>query len=370
MESNEKITIIFPPGDQLTSLLVAKESSSKIEDVLKRLCALRAIDFDLKRLSILNQLGEEVDISQTVGESGLYVIDIVDKKEEKKVKEKKEKDYEPKYSGKPKGVEINVGTNCYLPLEQQLFDEEKRALNEFKILNSEICKNFSDEFIMACLMARKMDSLRALELLKNNFKWRKENNLMNLPKISELPRELFDHSISVPGTRDKLGRAIKYIFPAETPGQGVHTVENYKRWYAYHHYVSVYAEGMDALRNGANVVVDLSKASFKNFDLDFQRQTAPLWGDTFPQLIRRTNLMNPPSFMNVMMKIMRTIVKAKLMDRMKPRGNVKDIEKDIDKSNLIQRWGGDLAFDSEKSYGMVLEWAEKNEERLSAPGRQ
>jgi len=39
-----KLTIIFPPGDQLTSVLLEKEKDNKIEDLINRLCALRGID--------------------------------------------------------------------------------------------------------------------------------------------------------------------------------------------------------------------------------------------------------------------------------------------------------------------------------------
>jgi len=128
MDVNQKITIIFPPGDQLTSLFLQKETNTKIHDLLTRLCTLRAIDFDPKKLRILNDLGEEVDLSKTVGESGLVFIDIVDKKEGKKTEKEKKKEKGRVSRGLPQGMKLEVGKCCYIPLEEQLFEDEKKSV--------------------------------------------------------------------------------------------------------------------------------------------------------------------------------------------------------------------------------------------------
>jgi len=44
LEGVTKTTIIFPPGDQLTTVLIEKEKDTKVEDLLNRLCTLRGIE--------------------------------------------------------------------------------------------------------------------------------------------------------------------------------------------------------------------------------------------------------------------------------------------------------------------------------------
>jgi len=375
MESTtiQKITIIFPPGDQLTSLLIQKETANKIEDVLKRLCALRAIDFDLKKLSILNDMGGDVKLDQTVGESGLVFIDIVDKKQAKKAaKEKKgESDEGAPSRGLPKGVTVNPGQCCYLPLEQQLFDDEKKALIDIKASAPELCSNFSDEFVMSCLFARKFDNARALELLQKSLLWRKTYGFLNLPKLSDISEEMFKMQIHVPGSRDKCGRAIRYVNMGNIrPNIGPFTMDNCRKFYTWFAYVGIFCEGMDALRNGLHVVPDMESWGWKNFDLEYQRQISVMWSETFPLLVRKISVLNPPMVFNAFYKIMRTLVKAKIMDRTSVCGKSKELLKLVDARMLWNQKGGELDYPCERWIADLKEFAEKNEERLSAPGRQ
>jgi len=124
-----KFTIIFPPGDQLTSVLIEKEKDTKIEDLINRLCTLRGIDLSkAKKLRILDDTGNKVDTSQTVGESGLVFLEIIDKTTDKELKKKeKEKEKDKKSRERPENVKITVGQNCNLPLLDQLHDDEKKS---------------------------------------------------------------------------------------------------------------------------------------------------------------------------------------------------------------------------------------------------
>jgi len=70
--------------------LFEKEKDTKVEDLINRLCTLRGIDLSkLKKLKIIDDVGNKVDVKKTVGESGLPFIEIIDKstlKEQKKNK--------------------------------------------------------------------------------------------------------------------------------------------------------------------------------------------------------------------------------------------------------------------------------------------
>jgi len=235
----------------------------------------------------------------------------------------------------------------------------------------ELCKNFSDEFVISCLFARKMDAARALELLQNSLKWRKENNLMNLPKISEIPPEYFQFNFHIPGTRDKNGRCIKYLkIDLIRPNVEPFTIHNFKKFYAWFNYIGVFAEGIDALRNGVHGVIDVANFGWQNFDIDFQKQIGPMWANTFPLLVGRMSLINPPRIMNAFIKIIKSFIKGKVADRIIACNSEKALLKLIDGDQLLKGRGGELEWGGEQWRQVVGEWCEKNEERLSAPGRE
>jgi len=289
------------------------------------------------------------------------------KNRKNKKKENKEKEY--KKREKPSSVKITLGQNCYLPLEDQLFDDEKAALNVAK--QFEVSKYFSPEFIMASLFAKKFDMKRTEEFLKNCLAWRKEKGFMNLPKYSEIDTRLFDANIYLPGTRDKEGRSVKFIRMAlRVPNENGCTVENLTKWITWLYYVGVFHEGMDGLRNGSCMVTDFEGYGWKNFDIDFQRQTSSsLLTEKFPVLIRKILVVNPPSIFNAIKRIMSTILKNKFMDRIEIV-SLKDIPKYIEHDQLITDYGGNVKYTIPELKKILAEWAERSEERLIAPGKK
>jgi len=247
----------------------------------------------------------------------------------------------------------------------------KKALSEFKSQNTELCMNFSDEFVLSCLFARKMDAARALELLQNSLKWRKENNFMNLPKFSDIPPEYFQFTFHIPGSRDKYGRCIKYIkVDLLRPNVEPFTIHNIKKFYAWSNYVGVFAEGIDAHRNGVHGVIDLSNYGWQNFDLDFHKQIGPMWANTFPLLVRRMSMINPPRIMNAIVKITKSFLKEKVAQRLIVCNSDKALLKLVDGDQLWKGRGGNLEWGVDQWRELLGEWSEKNEERLSAPGRE
>jgi len=137
--SVNKLTIIFPPGDQLASVLIEKERETKIEDLIQRLCTLRGIELKkCKKLRIVNEQGEKIDLTQTVGDSGLVFIDIMDKTTDKEEKRKqKEEPEEFKIRPRPQHIQLTVGKPCYIPLEDQLYEDEKNQLQVVKKIRNQ-----------------------------------------------------------------------------------------------------------------------------------------------------------------------------------------------------------------------------------------
>jgi len=366
-----KLSIIYPGGDQMTSVLLEKEKDTVIGDLLQRLCTLRAIDYN--KLKAKDEVGKRIDTSLTVGASGLVFIELLEKGKKKAPEKKKEKDV-IQLRGRPQSVQIKSGEVCNLPLRDQLFEDEIRALEELK-KQCEITKYYSEEFLMACLFARKFDLKRTVELLETNLKWRRANNLMTIPscKDFELFNDLMAMNLLIPGARDKEGSGLSYIiFDGEKQqlGKEPWTIPTMKRWFAWFYFVGIFHDGIDSIRNGIVFVEDLRGFGWKNFDVDFQKQMSSMWVDTFPMRLKKILILNPPAIFGAIMKICKTFMKSKMLDRMEVVDKAKDLKKWATEEHLPTQFGGTLEFTPEQWRKLLIEWAEINEERLRAPGRE
>jgi len=374
----KKVTILFPPGDILTSVVWEKEKDTRIIDLLKRLTTLRGLTLD--SLRVHNDLDKEIKgsvLEQTIEQSGVLFLELVDestlKKEKEKEKKEEDEDFDSKaLTGIPAAIKDKIvpGSTVHLTLREQLYDPEWELLQNFKAKNGQLCSNYSDEFVMSCLFARKLDTDRALTLLQNNLKWRKEKGLLNIPKLSELDIRQFNPYFSIPGSRTKTGNNITYLSLAKlTPGVEPFTIASLCKWMAWYNYVGVFADGMDGPRHGIYLVGDFSDMGWKNIDVDYNKTNAALWQDVFPGRPKKFLILNPPLIFSAIFKIMSTFLKKKLVDRF-TSVEVKDLPKYIDKSNLTTNFGGSLEYSHDQYIANLKEWCTKHEDRLIAPGRQ
>jgi len=366
--------VIFPPGDVLTSLVWDKEKDTKVEDLLNRLCQLRGLNLaDLKPMS---DVGEKLELQKTVGELDLVFIELVDRKASKKAKkkEKEEGDGADKpqnklQKGKPSGITVTPGKYNTYSIADQLFPEELQALKDLKT-NYEICQNYSDEFMMSCLFARKLDLVRTHVLLQANWKWRKENNFVNLPTIADINLDIMKSWILAHGTRGKDGTGVLYVEIQDMEiGKEPWTIPSLMKWIAWFYFVGIFAEGMDIFRNGMTMIEDLEGYGWKHFDLEFQKKMSSIWTDTFPLRVKKIVVMNPPGIFEAIIKIAKTFMKAKMLDRMEVLTK-KDLPKLVSKDQLVEKFGGNYSCTREQGVALLKEWAAINEPHLIAPGRQ
>jgi len=363
----------------MTSVLLEKEKDTVIQDLLKRLCTNRGIDPN--SLKVYDDVGKKVDTFRTVGESKLVFLELLDKKEKKKKMDftKKKSDLtesqmtSTKLSGRPACVQSKPCQVCDVPLSEQLFPEELKALEEFK-KQCENTKYFSDEFVITCLMARKFDTKRTTELIENNLKWRRENGLMTLPSIKELESVLEKMTMNfvIPGARDKLGAGITYMIMSEDMemGKEPYTLNTMKKWIAWFYYIGIFHDGIDSLRNGMCIIEDLTGFGWKHFDVDFQKQMSSIWVDTFPLRVKRLLVLNPPVIFGALVKILKTFFKGKMLDRIEVVDKPKDLRKWVTEDQLSGVFGGAVQYDHKMWVKDLRAWAERNEERLRAPGRE
>jgi len=223
---------------------------------------------------------------------------------------------------------------------------------------------------MACLFSRKLDLVRTHNLLLNNWKWRKENNFTNLPRFSEIPKELWKTSGLSIGMRTKEGNGLAFIVIKDFEiGIEPFTVSNMIKFFVWFYCVGMFSEGMDYFRNGIEIVEDLEGYGWKHFDLDFQKKVGSMWHDTFPLRVKKIHVLNPPAIFDAIMKIAKSLTKSKILDRIEFT-HKQDLTKHIDKSDLPEHFGGNFSTNFEATYSFFSEWAKVNEERFISPGRQ
>jgi len=266
--------------------------------------------------------------------------------------------------GVPDTVKIELNKPCTASLKDQLFPSEWQALQSFKT-NYEICKNYSDEFCMACLFARKLDLVRAHNLLQNNWKWRKENGFTVLPKLADFDLESFMQTYLVCiGGRAKDSSGIVFFNVGNMEmGKEPFVANTLMKWIAWYYCIGIFIDGVDVFRNGLTMIEDLSAYGWKQFDLDIQRKLASVWNDTFPVRIKKIYVLNPPYIFDAIMKILKAFYKAKIMERIECV-NWKDLSKVYDKEVAPTFYEGTNATTPAESFKIVKEWAADNEERL------
>jgi len=302
----------------------------------------------------------------------LVFIELIDKKNKNKDAEKpksviqeSENAYKIK-KGHPPAVTHKIGHIQDLPFRQQLFDEEWETLQDFKAKNPDICKNYADEFLMSSLWARKFDYDRTIKLLQTNMKWRKDNGLEHIPKTHEV-EHLVKHmklSWQIPGARDKKGGGVYYmVFSKDIIfGQEPFTVPSLKKWITWYYTVGVFHDGVDGLRNGFTIIEDLAEFGWNHFDIDTQKQLNTT--EVFPLRFSRVVVVNPPSIFNAIVKICKTFMKAKFLDRFETITKIKDIQNYVDPKNLSVRFGGDLEFSTNDFAEILIEYGKKHEAHL------
>jgi len=244
----------------------------------------------------------------------------------------------------------------------------KKALEAAK--KFENAKYFSDEFIVAILFARKFDLARTEEFINNSIAWRKEQGFLKLPRFADIDKRNFEVCFYLPGARDNQGRSIRFLRLAKAiPGDSHQSVEELTKWATWLHYVGIFFDGIDGLRNGCTVVADLDGFGWKNFDIDTQRKTSELWLGRFPLLNRKMIIMSAPLMFSACTRIMSTWTKNKIMQRIEPASK-KEILKFISADQLPIEFGGTVKFDHTDCIKLLSEWVEKNEDRLVSPGSE
>jgi hypothetical protein len=274
------------------------------------------------------------------------------------------------FGRKPENIKLSIGKRQTLPLREQLFDHEWDALCELKERHPKICRFYSDEFLCACLFSRKMDIDRVNVLLLANWKWRKQNKLIDIPTIDEINLEVFHTFFGIPGARTEDGCGILYatVNPAHTAGQEPWTVESVTKAATFFNFVGVFLEGMDYVRNGICISMDLYNFGWAHWDYGFWYGMGGMWTDTFPMLMRRIAIINPPMILSGLLKLASLFVKKKIMGRIAILDS-SDTENlhghlEADAMQVSSVFGGKIEYTWKQYESELREFCKENQDRL------
>jgi len=284
-----------------------------------------------------------------------------------------EKEYEntQTFGRKPENIRLYIGKRQTLPLREQLFEHEWEALCELKKKHPKICRYYSDEFLCACLFSRKMDIERVNVLLLANWKWRKQNKMVEIPKIEEINLEVFHTFFGIPGARTEDGCGLLYatVNPEHTAGQEPWTVDSVTKAATFFNFVGVFLEGMDYVRNGICIAMDLYNFGWAHWDYGFWYGMGGMWTDTFPMLMRRIAIINPPLILSGLLKLASLFVKKKIMSRIAilDSSDTENLHGHLDasESQISSVFGGKIDYSWEQYEFELKQFCNDNQDRLT-----
>lgn len=257
------------------------------------------------------------------------------------------------------------------PLQNQVFPDEWEAFCRLK--ETEEAKQFSDEFLMACLFTKKLDVSRVQAMLQKNLTWRKENGFMEIPAWSALNKELFlsGFAMKIPGARTRRGEGIVYITMRHLiPKNHAPFIEHAIKWVVWHGMRASLWENCDYFRNGVVVVADLSDMGWDNLDLENATKMGSSFIDNFPMRLSKIILVRPPWLISTVLEAFRLFMKKKLMDRIV---NIEENEKlfeYIDAANLHVSLGGALEYNIPQWFDFIEAQYKEDEAANNASSQQ
>jgi len=211
-----------------------------------------------------------------------------------------------------------------------------------------ITQGLDDRYLMIFLFGRKLNLTRTIELLTLNRKFLEEHDYVNRQlKVEDLNQELIQtmYSFTVPGCRDLQGHYVGYIIPARVFLKR-YTVKEQLDVFMFH-WGRFLLEPLDGHRKGFIFVEDLANMSLSNFDSKNGAELNKAVQNHFPIRIAGILILNPGAIIKVLLKIAKLFVKKKILQRVSTI-TLNDLDKYIEKSQLLDLFGGSVHYDFEE----------------------
>jgi hypothetical protein len=237
-------------------------------------------------------------------------------------------------SRKEAGVQFEIGS-----------PEEDSAFQTMKLLGGADLAGISSEWQLACLRARKHQPQRAVQLIKNYVRWRREFNADHIsPENSETLRsQLRSGMVILPGTRDILGRYVVHVDLSKHDPSKWRTRDTV----IYIHFTLTHflMKHPEAQSYGIVVVNNLTNVTFSNLDFEVPRALFQALNSKFPIRLGGLYMVRPPKFFRVVFPIVKAFMKKKFQDRVRVLKDPALLSQYIPKDQLLQEFGGTCRVD-------------------------
>jgi len=233
---------------------------------------------------------------------------------------------------------------------EYLSPEEINALNIMRQQMQNNGFNLPDERLVQALMARKFEVDRAVLLLKNQLEW-KQAHASDLILDEKIMKELRTCKVlAPPNSRDKTGAQIIYFCPRfHQP----HESTPYDVFRMVYYLIDHLVEDITTQRSGFMIIVDLRGAAWRNFESKLPQVFVKNMQNRFPGRLHLILILHPPKIFRVMYSMVKPFVPDKYLAKIQVV-DLANLPQYVDPNNLLQDYGGSLAFDQSSFINMLV----------------
>ena len=205
-------------------------------------------------------------------------------------------------------------------VEEELKEEEKAAILATRKMAPELTEGLNDYELAFYVLGRKLDVVRAVELLKQSFLWQKEFEIdkINYGGIKGILMSGVFHFVDF-FHRAKPGCAVAYIYPNRIPGVMLNDLKLMMQtiWFLQTRAAAMHVENM---REGWIMVEDFAEITFSQImklssDSKKNKSQMDAMQDHVPGRFRLFLLTNTPWWIRIPMKIMMPFMKSRLREK-------------------------------------------------------
>uniref|UniRef100_A0A1B0D6P0 Uncharacterized protein n=1 Tax=Phlebotomus papatasi TaxID=29031 RepID=A0A1B0D6P0_PHLPP len=179
-----------------------------------------------------------------------------------------------------------------------------------------------------------LDLKKALTQLWDTCAWRKSFGTNDLD-ASKMHQEYLHEGFMFPKNRDINGKRL-LIFRSKLYVRGTKNMDDVKRLLVYWVERVMYREeDLDQI----SVFFDLKDSGLSNMDMEYTRYIINLFKFYYPNSLNFIIIFEMPWILNTTFKIIKTLLPAKAVARMK-FVNSKTLNEFVDESNMLTIWGG------------------------------
>jgi tyrosine-protein phosphatase non-receptor type 9 len=228
-----------------------------------------------------------------------------------------------------------------------LTHEEQAAvatLREIIVNDGNLAPMITEEMVVQALMARKFEVPRALDLLTNSVKWRREHGIgLFLPLTQSIVKELKTKKIIIPPqSRDKEDSQVVYYKPGLSRKYPVSPNDFCLSVY---YLLQRFVRDPLTQRKGFLFICDLRDTKVSQVDRKLVRAILEMLSNKFPARLKKIILLEPPSFFNFAFRIIRPLIPSKYLDKLAV-ARIGELPGIVDTRLLLLEFGGTLMFDA------------------------